>query len=205
MNSRISPRELEQLSAYLDGGLPPRATAQLEARLKAEPQLAAALKQLELTRAMLRRAPQRKIPHSFVLTRSMVLARAPGWNSFNFASATASLLLFLTQLGDFSVNGLPALASARQAEPMALMAEAPAADSAEGAAGTFLPTMEPVPSAEEAAGELYAETDLQEPNMKSSSPLTALIVTYSRELEAGLASVALLAGLAAAHLRRRPR
>jgi hypothetical protein len=31
------------------------------------------------------------------------------------------------------------------------------------------------------------------------------MVTYSRELEAGLASVALLAGLAAAHLRRRPR
>ena len=115
MKPRVSPKDIEQLSAHLDGSLTEREQAALTARLAAEPALAAALKQLELTRAMLRRAPQRKTPRSFTLTAAMAGQRRGSlgaWSGFNFASAAASLALILVLLTDFSLNGLPLPAAA---------------------------------------------------------------------------------------------
>lgn len=198
MSSRISPADLEQLSAYLDEGLSARAKTQLEARLAAEPSLAAALNQVRLTRAMLRRAPQRRVPRSFVLSRKQASQPAKSffgsWNSFNFASALASLLLVFTLIGDFTVNGLPVFARSAEA-PQAMMLEA---TTAEDAAGAAAPSEEPFVLEAPAENDEYREA----PMAKSGSSAATFFANYSAQLEAGLASVALVAGLVAIHLRR---
>lgn len=200
MNSPISTRDLEQLSAYLDKALPERASIQLADRLKVEPRLAAALKQIELTRTMLRRAPQRRVPHSFILTREMAASSARSifgsWSSFNFASAIASLLLVFTLIGDFSVNGLPAFAQAP--EPAALMLSAPAEDTAGEATGAEQPTADPL--APQPPEELYAE---EATSRKSGSPVTAFFTEHARKVETGLFAIALISGLVALDQKRK--
>ncbi len=67
-------KELEALSAYLDGQLPDKQRIKLEARLAADADLQAALDGLRRTRTLLRRAPQAKAPRNFTLTPDMVAA-----------------------------------------------------------------------------------------------------------------------------------
>jgi negative regulator of sigma E activity len=200
MKPAIPRKDLEQLSAHLDGSLSEREQAALAARLAAEPALAAARRQLELTRAMLRRAPQRKTPRSFTLTAAMASqgrGRLGAWSGFNFASAAASLALILVLLTDFSLNGLPlpAAASGAVEAPQALMAEAPAeADTAlapEPSPEAF--TLEQPPAADEGAGEISA---------KRSLSASEWIAENARTLEALLASLAVISGVLAWHRRR---
>jgi hypothetical protein len=200
MKPAISPKDLEQLSAQLDGSLSEREQAALTARLAAEPALAAAHRQLELTRAMLRRAPQRKTPRSFALTAAMVgqgRGRLGAWSGFNFASAAASLALVLVLLTDFSLNGLPQPVAATGAAeaPQALMAEAPEeADTAlapEPSAEAF--ALEQPPAAEEGAGEI---------SVKRSLSAAEWIAGNARTLEALFASLAVISGVLAWHRRR---
>lgn len=99
----MNQRDLELLSAYLDGQLKPSESAHLETRLNSDPQLASVLTDLRATRNLLRKLPARKAPRNFTLTRKMVgqnppLPRAYPW--FRFASALATLLLFFS----FGVN-----------------------------------------------------------------------------------------------------
>jgi hypothetical protein len=99
----MNQRDLELLSAYLDGQLKPSESAHLESRLNSDPQLASVLTDLRATRNLLRKLPARKAPRNFTLTRKMVgqnppLPRAYPW--LRFASALATLLLFFS----FGVN-----------------------------------------------------------------------------------------------------
>ncbi len=94
-------RDVEQLSAFLDGQLSQADKTRLEARIQLDPALAAALADLHQTRAILRRTPKRRLPHNFTLTPKMAGIRPPvpravpvlGW-----ASALA-MLLFVVTLG----------------------------------------------------------------------------------------------------------
>ncbi len=108
MKAKISPRDLEQLSAYLDQQLDPGRRTRLEARLRAEPQLRATFDDLRRTRTLLRRLPRMRAPRNFTLTPQMVgkpIARESSprraYPIFQFASALASLLLVVVILGDF--------------------------------------------------------------------------------------------------------
>lgn len=198
MKPQISPRDIEQLSAHLDGQLPERQQAALAARLAAEPRLAAAQRQLQLTRAMLRRAPQRRLRRAFTLRAEMVAARRGGlaaWGGFNFASAAASLALLLVLIADFSANGLPAPVAMRK-EPEAMTAAMPQAEDA-GAA------MEPMGTAEAFTLEAPApvEDTLNEETARSTEAQPWL-ARKAGALEALLASLAAVTGLAAWHRRR---
>jgi hypothetical protein len=92
-------RDVEQLSAFLDGQLSQAEKARLEARIQSDPALAAALADLRQARAILRRTPKRRPPRNFTLTPKMAGIRPPvprlvpalGW-----ASAVAMLLFILT-------------------------------------------------------------------------------------------------------------
>ena len=58
----MNQRDLELLSAYLDGQLNPSESTRLESRLNSDPQLASVLTDLRATRNLLRKLPARRAP-----------------------------------------------------------------------------------------------------------------------------------------------
>ena len=98
-------RDIEQLSAYLDGQLSPSDSARLKSRLQSDRELASAFDDLRSARGILRKVPSRKAPRNFTLTRSMVGLKPPlpqSYPIFRFATALATILFALT----VAVNGL---------------------------------------------------------------------------------------------------
>ena len=158
MNPSPSTRDLEQLSAYLDGQLKPSESARIESRLQTEPELATVLKELRQTRAILRQIPQRRAPRNFTLTPKMVGSKPPmprTYPIFRFASALATVLLFVTIATNFigprySGKSEPFLFTRNDVEaPAEAMAEA---ESMEAAA-----TEAPMAAPEAMATEVMAE------------------------------------------------
>jgi hypothetical protein len=96
-------RDVERLSAYLDGELSQAERARLESRFARDAGLSAALDELRTTRALLRRTPRRRAPRSFTLTPKMAGLRPPQPRAvpvLRFASVVATLLLFVTFAGN---------------------------------------------------------------------------------------------------------
>jgi hypothetical protein len=110
-------RDVELLSAYLDGELPQAESARLEARLNTDPQLRTVFEDLSQSRTLLRKLPARRAPRNFTLTPKMAGVKPPvprAFPLFRFASALAAVLFFFS----FAVNlTVPAL-SAMRAAPM---------------------------------------------------------------------------------------
>lgn len=99
----MNRRDIELLSAYLDGQLRESDSARLEIRLKTDPELASALNDLHATRALLRKLPARKAPRNFTLTRKMVGQNPPlprSYPLFKLATVVATLSFFFT----FGIN-----------------------------------------------------------------------------------------------------
>jgi anti-sigma factor RsiW len=155
-------RDVEKLSAYLDGQLKPSEIARLESRLHTEPELASVLQDLRQARSLLRKLPQRRAPRNFTLTPKMVGQKPPmprTYPTFRFATVLATLLLFFTFATNFMAPRLVrtavpypygfgggggggdaepelALESAPAEEPAMEAAEAPAAAEAEQSVAT---------------------------------------------------------------------
>lgn len=113
MTQTPSFRDVEKLSAYLDGQLKPSEKARLESRLGSEPELAAILKELRQTRSLLRQLPQRRAPRNFTLTPKMVGQKPPlprTYPAFRFATVLATLLLFFTFATNFMAPRLANIA-----------------------------------------------------------------------------------------------
>ncbi|HET9905775.1 MAG TPA: hypothetical protein VFQ23_04025 [Anaerolineales bacterium] len=108
----MNRRDIELLSAYLDGQLKPSDTTRLESRLKSDPELVAVMDDLRAARNLLRKLPQRRAPRNFTLTRKMVGQNPPmprAYPFFRFATTIATLLLFFS----FGLNFLaPQMAAA---------------------------------------------------------------------------------------------
>ena len=101
----INQRDLELLSAYLDGELNPSDSARLESRLKNDAALVSVLDDLRAARTFLRKLPKRRAPRNFTLTRKMVGLNPPlprSYPAFRFVTAVATLLFFFT----FGINTL---------------------------------------------------------------------------------------------------
>jgi len=104
MTQTPSFRDVEKLSAYLDGQLKPSESARLESRLQTDPELASVLKELRQARSLLRQLPQRRAPRNFTLTPKMVGQKPPlprTYPVFRFATLVATLLLFFTFATNF--------------------------------------------------------------------------------------------------------
>ena len=112
-------RDIEQLSAYLDGQLSPSDSAHLESRISADPELASALSDIRAARGILRKLPARKAPRNFTLTRQMVGLKPPlprTFSFFRFSTAFATFLLMLT----FAANTvIPRIGFGGAAAPLA--------------------------------------------------------------------------------------
>ena len=104
--SDLPLRDLELLSAYLDGELTPRESDRLQARLEAEADLRWALEELRRTVSVVRSLPEVRPPRSFTLTPEAAGSRA--------RPAVYPLLQLATALATLAfaaVVGLDALSS----------------------------------------------------------------------------------------------
>jgi len=127
MVNKLRRRDLEALSAYLDGELPPRQRARLEARLESDPALGSALEELRHTRAVLRSALVARAPRNFTLRADQVAQPAPASRLYpvmRYASAIATVLLVVVFIGDvLSGVGFPgAMALNAESQPALEMA-----------------------------------------------------------------------------------
>jgi hypothetical protein len=92
-------RDVELLSAYLDGQTSPSDSTRLESRLATDPELAATLQALRESRGLLRQLPKRRAPRNFTLTPKMVGQKPPlprSYPIFRFATALAAILFVFT-------------------------------------------------------------------------------------------------------------
>ena len=96
----ISSRDLERLSAYLDGTLSARETARLEARLRDDLVLRQELEELRETIRVVRSLPMVRTPRNFTLTPGMVglKERPRAYPVLQFATALATFI-FLAVVG----------------------------------------------------------------------------------------------------------
>jgi len=121
-NERRNIKELETLSAYLDGELSPEQSRALETRLQKEPQLQARLEALRQTKLILGYLPHLPAPRNYTLTPEMVQARAPKSQPFvptlRLASALAAILLVVLFGVEFLFTSGPLASPRSVAEPM---------------------------------------------------------------------------------------
>jgi len=132
-------RDMENLSAYLDGQLSPVEKTRLEQRVQSDPALASALVELRQTHRLLALAPHRRAPRNFTLTPKMAGIRPPVPRlvpALSWASAVA-MLLFIFTIGANLVGQFSFAASS----PM--MANAP---SGLGGGPAAAATLAPAPS-----------------------------------------------------------
>ena len=144
----LSFRDMENLSAYLDGQLNPAEKTRLENQIQLDPALASALEEFRQTRKLLQHTPHRRAPRNFTLTPKMAGIRPPVPRlvpALSWASAVA-MLLFIFTLGTSLVDQL----APSSAAPM--MAAAPSglgggpANAATAAPATAAPVA-PAPAA----------------------------------------------------------
>ena len=149
----MNQRDVELLSAYLDGQLKPSDSARLESRLKSDAELVSVMDDLRAARNLLRRLPQRRAPRNFTLTPKMVGKNPPmphAYPLFRFATTIATLLLFFT----LGLNFLAPQMAAQQSVGMGggggsdLFAEEQAPAAAESSIATEAPAATEPPATE---------------------------------------------------------
>lgn len=138
--SHLPTQDLERLSAYLDRELSPSEMAEVEGRLRADPEFRRAHEELRQLALAVRGMGEVRVPRNFILREADVGRRASaGYPALRFATALASLAFVLLTGARLA---LPLAASA----PAALMASAPEAETAfraeDAVEGTFAPPME---------------------------------------------------------------
>lgn len=122
MMPRLSARDEQTLSDYLDGQLSERDAAAFEKRLKENEKLREAADDLRRLKAVLRGAPRYRLPRNFTLTPAMVKKTTPGWVNFwlpamRFTSAMAVFLLIAVYVFEFLPGGIPALRTSQAFAP----------------------------------------------------------------------------------------
>ncbi len=161
--SNLPERDLERLSAYLDGDLSPREVGALEARLRDDQGLRQSLAELRAVVGAVRRLPSLRPPRNFTLRPEAARRPSASYPVLRFATLVASALFVLTTvvraapLRGFSLGAMaPAAPAAEMAAEDSLSMQAPAEPTAGKAMGT------PVTGAE-----LGAVSATSEPAMES--------------------------------------
>lgn len=159
---RLSSRDLERLSAYLDGTLSTNSVARLEARLEREPELRLALNELREVVQLMGSLPEVQAPGNFTLTPEMVgrVKRPAAYPVFRLATAIATLA-FITTVGVDALTSqvarqelaAPSAMTAADEEVAALMTEPEAMSGVEAPAAAEPPAA-PAESMDQAAAPL---------------------------------------------------
>jgi anti-sigma factor RsiW len=103
MMAKISNKDWERLSAYLDGELNQKEIEQIELRIKADPVFQAALEEIRSARQILRATPRVSVPRDFRLTPALIGAkpRSRSFQIYRLAAATLSFLFIGVVVLDF--------------------------------------------------------------------------------------------------------
>lgn len=143
MKNTLSSKDWILISSYLDDQLDPKQKEQLEARLASDLSLQKGLEGLRRTRAVLRAAPQRKVPRSFTLTPEMVSQIKPfSWLTMAFSLSSAAAAILAVILISFDI--LPSLGGVlRPFAPMTVQKEAVALEIAPAEAAPSVYATEP--------------------------------------------------------------
>jgi anti-sigma factor RsiW len=137
MKASVSPRDVEALSAYLDGELTSAQKRKLESRLAGDARLRAALEELRATRRVLRQTPKLRAPRNFTLTPQMADIREKSSRmlpTMQWVSALASILFVITVAGDLLSSSLAMHAVTQESRVAQPAMENFAAEEAESAA-----------------------------------------------------------------------
>ena len=111
MSEQVSPKDWEELSAYLDGQLSRKAKERFETRLRKNPQLQSALIELKEMRTLLRAQPVIRAPRNYFLSADTLGIRIKRSKSgfifpaLSFAAAVASLLFVFVFISDLTYEG----------------------------------------------------------------------------------------------------
>lgn len=122
-DNKLSSKEWELISAYLDNELNAQEKARVEERIKTQSEYQEAVNGLRRTKAILQKAPVRKVPRNFTLTAADVQpVRVPRWiPTMQWASAAVALVavfLFASQMfPGFARQQLNAPTAMESAEP----------------------------------------------------------------------------------------
>ena len=172
--SRLTPRDLESLSAYADGALSPVERRDIDARLAQDPALRQALAQIRATSSLLRALPQVRPPRSFTLTPEMAGIRSGRLRYPLLPMATAlATLAFVVTVGVDMFGGVTSNAAFRAAAPAEEMAlQAPAAMPA-------LPTAAGADALE--AGALQSVAATSEPEVPAMDAMAATPTAASED------------------------
>jgi hypothetical protein len=115
MTTRISFRDVEKLSAYLDGELRQADRTRLEGRLAKNADLRSTLEDLRQARELVRLTPRHRAPRNFTLTPKMAHIKAPvprAVPALGWASVLATLILVFSFAGNLITFGAGAPMSA---------------------------------------------------------------------------------------------
>ena len=144
MNNRITDRDIELISAYIDSRLSPSENDSVRARCKSEPQFKQLLDELTYTRRLLQALPQKRAPRNFTLSPEKVrFPRRAIWlqPALSFVSIAAAVMLVVVFSSSYLLGGARSSAP-REAVPEAamLMAE----DSSAGISPSAIINWDPV-------------------------------------------------------------
>jgi hypothetical protein len=206
-NTPLSDRDLELLSAYLDGELRPSEKGALEARLARDETLRAVLDDLQANRLLLRQAPRLKAPRSFTLDPAVFGQRYPWWRralfgnllqiSGTLAAAAAIALIMIGLVLNMRQQAVPAgtppvalEAASRPTQVTPLPTTTPLATAAlfpQGTPTPFPTVALPAASAAEEAAQAVPAPMLAQPEQPLPSPLPEMFPAdmFSAEEGAG--------------------
>jgi hypothetical protein len=193
VKDKLSFRDWQKISAYLDEQLGARELAHFEKRLRSEPDLLGALDDLRQNQAILRRQPALRTRRNFTLTPEMVGARrrAPAYPTLGFVTALASLVLVILLAGDlFNQRSGPTAAPAQIANTLQREAAQPEDTAALSKAAPDTLTAMPAPALEAAPmAAAEAPTDAVSEILPGTPPPSAKMVAppASAEEAAGAA------------------
>ncbi|MCL4530818.1 MAG: hypothetical protein M1282_15585 [Chloroflexi bacterium] len=176
-------RDVELLSAYLDGQLDSNESARLESRLKTDESLRAVLDDLREARGILRQLPQRRAPRNFTLTPQMAGIKPPApraYPVFRLATAVATLLFVIT----FVVNGLSPVAAPRLAAAPAPAFGMGGGGVGGGAPNESAPAATQAPAIEAPTAEAFAQsqTATETPPAANDNSRATILSTQTSEL-----------------------
>ena len=188
MTTRITPREWEALSAYLDHQLNKKELSQLETRLDNSSELKQALEELQRTRIIIHNAPKRRAPRNFTLTQTMAgSSRSRGshlgaYPVLRLASMLATLFFIVVTLGSFTVQFLrPAPVVVMSSDTESNRVAPPFGMGGGGGGAQEPPVIPPAPTEEALIYPMEEEAEMPMANVLEVTPVVGTEATPTAE------------------------